>query len=75
MGQPGRGIDTAAMPKTDNPVFNDCIALYNSPGRYSEVYYYNPEAVKALGMESGSVLLGTQTIDEVLSGLDKMTRK
>jgi hypothetical protein len=56
-------------------VFNDCIALYNSPGRYSEVYYYNPDAVKALGDGIGSVVLGTQKIDDVLDGLDKITRK
>ena len=72
---PAAGIDSTKIPKTENPVFNDCIALYNAPGRYSEVYYYNPDAVKALGDGIGSVVLGTQKIDDVLSGLDKVTRK
>ncbi len=72
---PAAGIDAANIPKTDNPVFNDCIALYNSPGRYSEVYYFNPQAVKALGDGIGSVVLGVAKTDDVLSDLDKITRK
>jgi hypothetical protein len=53
-------------------VFNDCIALYNSPGRFSEVYYFNSDAVKALGDGIGNVLLGVDTIDAVLANLDKV---
>ena len=69
---PAAGVDPANVPKTDNPVFNDCIELYNSPGRYSEVYYFNADAVKALGDGIGNVLLGVDTIDDVLAQLDKI---
>jgi raffinose/stachyose/melibiose transport system substrate-binding protein len=67
---PAAGVDPANVPKTDSPVFNDCIELYNSPGRYSEVYYFNADAVKALGDGIGNVLLGVDTIDNVLADLD-----
>jgi hypothetical protein len=70
---PAAGVDPANIPKTDSPVFNDCIVLYNSPGRFSEVYYFNPDAVKALGDGIGNVLLGVATIDEVLAELDEIT--
>jgi ABC-type glycerol-3-phosphate transport system substrate-binding protein len=69
---PAAGVDPKNIPKTESPVFNDCIELYNSPGRFSEVYYYNPDAVKALGDGIGNVLLGVDTIDGVLAGLDKI---
>jgi raffinose/stachyose/melibiose transport system substrate-binding protein len=69
---PASGVDPKKIPQTNNPVFNDCIKLYNSPGRFSEVYYYNPDAVKALGDGIGNVLLGVETIDNVLAGLDKI---
>jgi ABC-type glycerol-3-phosphate transport system substrate-binding protein len=69
---PAAGVDPANIPKTDSPVFNDCIALYNSPGRFSEVYYFNSDAVKALGDGIGNVLLGVDTIDAVLADLDKV---
>jgi len=70
---PAGGISgLASIPKTDNPVFNDCIELYSAPGRYSEVYYFNADAVKALGDGIGNVLLGVDTIDGVLAGLDKI---
>ena len=72
---PASGVDPNNIPKTDNPVFNECIKLYNSPGRYSEVYYFNPDAVKALGDGIGNVLLGVDNVDKVLAGLDKITRK
>jgi ABC-type glycerol-3-phosphate transport system substrate-binding protein len=69
---PAAGVDPKNIPKTESPVFNDCIELYNSPGRFSEVYYYNPDAVKALGDGIGNVILGVDTIDNVLAGLDKI---
>ncbi|HEC61310.1 MAG TPA: hypothetical protein ENI27_03540 [bacterium] len=70
---PAAGVDPANVPKTDNPVFNDAIKLYNSPGRFSEVYYFNSDVVKALGDGIGNVLLGVDTIDEVLANLDKVS--
>ena len=70
---PAAGVDPANVPETDNPVFNDCIKLYNSPGRYSEVYYFNADAVKALGDGIGNVVLGLETIDNVLMQLDEIT--
>jgi len=72
---PAAGVDPTNVPKTDNPVFNDCIVLYNSPGRFSEIIYFNPQAVKAIGDGIGNVVLGVQKPDEVLSELDKVTRK
>lgn len=70
---PAAGIDPNNIPKTDNPIFNDCIELYNSPGRYSEVYYFNSDAVKAIGDGIGNVLLGLDNIDSVLAQLDEIT--
>ncbi|MCL5986761.1 MAG: extracellular solute-binding protein [Actinobacteria bacterium] len=58
------------IPETGNPIFDECIKLYTSPGEISEVYYNNPEAVKALGDGIANVVLKTQTIDEVLKQLD-----
>jgi hypothetical protein len=72
---PAAGVDPANVPKTDNPVFNDCITLYNSPGRFSEIIYFNPQAVKGIGDGIGNVVLGVQKPDDVLSDLDKITRK
>jgi raffinose/stachyose/melibiose transport system substrate-binding protein len=69
---PAAGVDPDNIPETDNPVFNDCIKLYNSPGRYSEVYYFNSDAVKALGDGIGNVVLGLDTIDNVLMQLDEI---
>ena len=72
-GNPASGVKPDAIPKTDSPILNDCIALYNSPGRFSEVYYYYPDAVKAIGDGIGNVVLGIDTIDEVLAQLDKIS--
>ena len=69
---PAAGVDPNNIPETDNPVFNDCIKLYNSPGRYSEVYYFNSDAVKAIGDGIGNVILGLDTIDNVLMQLDEI---
>ena len=69
---PASGVDPKNIPQTASPVFNECIKLYNSPGRYSEVYYFNPDAVKALGDGIGGVVLGTDTVDNVLANLDKI---
>jgi hypothetical protein len=70
---PAAGVDPNNIPETDNPVFNDAIKLYNSPGRYSEVYYFNSDAVKALGDGIGNVLLGLDTVDNVLMQLDEIS--
>ncbi len=70
---PAAGVDPANIPRTGNPVFDDCIELYNSPGRYSEVYYFNPDVVKAIGDGIGNILLGVDTIDDVLANLDKVS--
>jgi len=37
-------------------VFADCIELFNSSHRYSEVYYFNHAVVKALAGVIGSIL-------------------
>jgi len=67
---PAAGVDLNNMPEIDNPILEECVKLYNSPGRHSEVYYYNPDAVKALGDGIGNVLLGVDTVDNVLAQLD-----
>ena len=69
---PAAGVNPDNIPETDNPVFNDCIKLYNSPGRYSEVYYFNSDAVKALGDGIGNVVLGLDSVDNVLMQLDEI---
>jgi ABC-type glycerol-3-phosphate transport system substrate-binding protein len=70
---PAAGVDAANVPKTDNPVFDEGIKLYNSPGRYSEIYYYYPDVVKAIGDGIGSVLLDVESIDDVLAHLDEVS--
>lgn len=70
---PAAGVDAMNIPKTENPVFNDATKLYNSPGRYSEIVYFYPDVVKALGDGIGNVLLGVETVDDVLANLDKVS--
>jgi hypothetical protein len=61
------------MPEIENPVLEEAVILYNSPGRFSEVYYFWPDGVKALGDGIGNVLLGVDTIDEALANLDEVS--
>jgi ABC-type glycerol-3-phosphate transport system substrate-binding protein len=70
---PASGVDLNNLPEIPNPVLEECIKLYNSPGKYSEVYYYYPDGVKALGDGIGAVVLGTDTIDNVLKHLDEVS--
>ena len=70
---PAGGVDVANMPEVTNPVLEECIKLYNSPGKYSEVYYFYPDGVKALGDGIGNVVLGLDTIDNVLKQLDEVS--
>jgi len=69
---PACGLDTTNLPETDNPVFNDCIELYNGPGRVSEIIYTWPDGVKALGDGIANVVLGVDTIENVLKNLDEV---
>jgi len=69
---PAAGVDVDNMPEIESPILEECVKLYNSPGRHSEVYYYNPDAVKALGDGIGNVLLGVDTVDNVLAQLDEI---
>lgn len=69
---PACGLDASNIPETDNPVFNECLKLYNAPGRVSEIIYSYPDGVKALGDGIGNVMLGLDTIDNVLKNLDKV---
>ena len=61
------------LPEITNPVLEECVKLYNSPGKYSEVYYFYPDGVKALGDGIGNVILGKDTIDNVLKNLDQVS--
>jgi len=69
---PACGLDTKNIQKTENPVFDDCIKLYNSPGRVSEIIYTWPDGVKALGDGIANVVFGVDTIDNVLKNLDEV---
>ncbi len=70
---PASGVNLNDLPEITNPALEECIKLYNSPGKYSEVYYFYPDGVKALGDGIGNVLLGVDTIDNVLKGLDDIS--
>jgi raffinose/stachyose/melibiose transport system substrate-binding protein len=70
---PACGLDTSNIPKTENPVFDECIKLYNSPGRISEIIYTYPDGVKALGDGIANVVFGLDTIDNVLKNLDEVS--
>ena len=70
---PAAGVDVNNMPVIESPILEDAVILYNSPGRFSEVYYFWPDGVKALGDGIGNVLLGVDTIDEVLANLDEVS--
>ena len=70
---PAAGVDVNNMPVIESPVLEEAVILYNSPGRFSEVYYFWPDGVKALGDGIGNVLLGVDTIDEVLAQLDEVS--
>lgn len=70
---PASGVDLNNLPEITNPILEECIKLYNSPGKYSEVYYFYPDGVKALGDGIGNVVLGLDTIDNVLKNLDEVS--
>ncbi len=70
---PASGVDVNNMPVIESPILEEVVKLYNSPGRYSEVYYYFPDAVKAIGDGIGNVLLGVDTVDNVLAQLDEVS--
>ena len=70
---PAGGVDLNNLPEITNPVLEECIKLYNSPGKYSEVYYFYPDGVKALGDGIGNVVLGLETVDNVLKQLDEVS--
>ncbi len=70
---PASGVDVSNMPVIESPILEEVVKLYNSPGRYSEVYYYFPDAVKAIGDGIGNVLLGVDTVDDVLAQLDEVS--
>ena len=67
---PASGVDVSNLPEIESPILEECVKLYNSPGKYSEVYYFNADAVKALGDGIGNILLGVDTVDNVLAQLD-----
>jgi len=70
---PAAGVDVNNMPEIESPILKEAVILYNSPGRFSEVYYFWPDGVKALGDGIGNVLLGVDSIDEVLANLDEVS--
>lgn len=70
---PACGLDPNNIPASGNPVLDESIKLYNSPGRVSEIIYTYPDGVKALGDGIGNVVLGVDTIDQVLKNLDEVS--
>ena len=70
---PACGLDTKNIPKTENPVLDESIKLYNSLGRVSEIIYLYPDGVKAVGDGIGNVVLGLDDIDNVLKQLDEVS--
>jgi len=70
------GLDPKALLEieTDNPVFNDCLKMYYSTkGRFSEYWYKKPEGVDTLFVGIVNVMIGQDTIDNVLATLDEVS--
>lgn len=73
---PAAGLDasTLAEIETDNPVFNDSLKMYYSTkGRFSEYWYKKPEGVDTLFTGIVNVMIGQETIDNVLANLDEVS--
>jgi len=67
-------LDIRTLPGTDNPVFDECIELFSSvEGRASEYFYTQAEVQDALFTGTVSVMIGQQTIDDVLANLDEVS--
>ncbi|GAI37640.1 unnamed protein product, partial [marine sediment metagenome] len=67
-------LDIRALPGTDNPIFDECIELFSSvEGRASEYFYTQAEAQDALFTGTVNVMIGQQTIDDVLANLDEVS--
>lgn len=69
---PAAGLDITTIKETDNPIFNDCIKMYNFKGGTASTYFYseNGEAQTALFDGIVNVMIGQDTIDNVLKNLD-----
>jgi len=66
-------LDIGAIPETDNPIFNECIELFSSvKGRASEYFYTQAEGQDALFTGIVNVMIGQDTIDNVLAYLDEV---
>lgn len=66
-------VDISTIPRTDNPIFNECIKLFSSvKGRRSEYFYTQADQQDALFAGIIDVMLGQRTIDEVLAHLDEV---
>ena len=67
-------LDIRALPETDNPIFNECIKLYSSvKGRRSEYFYTQADPQDALFTGVINVMIGQDTIDNVLAHLDEVS--
>lgn len=71
---PACGLDITTVKETDNPIFNDCIKMYNFKGGTPSTYFYseNGEAQTALFDGIVNVMIGQDTIDNVLKNLDEI---
>ena len=73
---PASGVDVNNLPEIESPILEECIKLYNSPGRHSEIFFntaLSSTVIQAIGDGIGEVLFGIRTIDDVLANLDELS--
>jgi len=65
-------VDIASLEPSGNPIFDECVELFTGvKGRASEYYYTQVEPLDLLGAGIVNVMIGQDTIDNLLSELDK----
>lgn len=73
---PAAGLDASSLAEieTDNPIFNEGLKMfYTIEGRRSEYFYTQAEPQDALFTGIVNVMIGQDTIDNVLANLDKVS--
>jgi len=69
---PAGEVDLQNLPEIKNPLFEEYIRLYKSPGRISEVYYSYTESIITLSEGLYNILTEADTIDNVLKQMNKI---
>jgi len=64
-------INMETFEETDNPIFNDCVKMFTYKGGKASTYFY-PQADPQRALFDGiiNVMIGQDTIDNVLANLD-----